>query len=127
MGRASWRKTKDLFIWLGQLVDSHKFGFGFMTGMTLTAMVATLVVTIAIDGDEPPPPPPNENSCVEIIANPPIVETNGPVSLTLILSCTGLSHPITYAWAADTGTGLPVGPTTRTMPCGIWMSLENGL
>jgi len=114
MGRASWRKTKGLIIWLGHLADSHKFAFGYMTGTALTAMVATLVVTITLDCDGPPPPPSHEKSCVEIIAHPPIVDTNGTVSLTLILSCKGLSHPITYVWAADTGTGLPVGSTTST-------------
>ena len=82
---------------------------------TVAAVIGAVITIVFINGNGPPPPPPCEAS-VQIIANPPIAETNEEVVVVLILSGKTMSHPITYVWSAssDVKKRLPFGPTQIT-------------
>jgi len=73
---------------------------------TLTPTPTSTPVPTPTSTPTPEPPPTailKPSSLIEIIANPSIIETNGEVLLTLVLSGRQMLHPITFVWSRDSG------------------------
>ncbi len=89
----------------------------FVIKLGIILAIAGLYVGIAVPCNLPPflpPQPPNE-AYVLIITDPPIVETNQEIHLTLVLQGEAISKPIHYIWSADAGELEPHGPTQATV------------
>ena len=93
-------------------VEWHSFFWGFFTAAFLASLVVTMLTVIP--GSNEREEQKNQGTTLMVSASPGIAVVDEEISLNLILSGKGLSHPITYVWSADFGTGLPVSPTVAT-------------